>query len=77
LFENGQEYQYSYQAYTLTGVREPTWFGSSFGLRGNLIIQKQAGEALLKVQKLIRLIFLSFCIHFTLLLINISFSFRM
>jgi hypothetical protein len=50
LFENGQEYQYSYHAYTLTGVRESTWFGSSFGIRGNLLIQKQAGEAILKVK---------------------------
>ncbi len=49
LFENGQEYQYSYQSYTLTGVREPIWFGSSFGIRGNLLIQKQGAEAILKV----------------------------
>jgi hypothetical protein len=50
LFENGQEYQYSYQTYTLTGVREPIWFGSSFGIRGNLLIQKQGAEAILKVK---------------------------
>ena len=62
LFENGQEYQYSYQAYTLTGVREPTWFGSSFGIRGNLLIQKQAGEAILKV-KIIFSWFYSLCLN--------------
>lgn len=51
LFEDGQEYQYSYQAYTITGVREPTLFSSSFGIRGNLIIQKQPGIATLKVMQ--------------------------
>ncbi|XP_057380358.1 uncharacterized protein LOC130702764 [Daphnia carinata] len=52
LFEDGHEYQYSYQAYTMTGVREPTLFSSSFGIRGNLIIQKQPGIATLKLSDL-------------------------
>jgi hypothetical protein len=49
LFEDGQEYQYSYLTFTTTGVRDPTPSGSSFGIRGNLLIQKQAGEAIVKV----------------------------
>ena len=49
LFEDGQEYQYSYLTYTTTGVREPEPYGSSFGFRGNLFIQKQPGEAIVKV----------------------------
>ncbi|KZS18166.1 Uncharacterized protein APZ42_016145, partial [Daphnia magna] len=48
LFEDGQEYQYSYLTFTTSGVREPTPSGSSFGIRGNLLIQKQAGEAIVK-----------------------------
>jgi hypothetical protein len=58
LFEDGQEYQYSYLTYTMTGVREPVSAGSSFGIRGNVIIQKQSGQATVKVHKLILLLFL-------------------
>lgn len=49
LFEDGQEYQYSYLTFTTSGVRDPTPSGSSFGIRGNLLIQKQAGEAIVKL----------------------------
>jgi len=52
LFEDGQEYQYSYLTYTMTGVREPVSAGSSFGIRGNVIIQKQSGQATVKLSDL-------------------------
>ena len=48
-FEDGQEYTYSYLAYTITGVRDPVDSGSSFGISGNLVIQKQTGQAIIKV----------------------------
>lgn len=50
LFEEGQEYQYSYLAYTNTGVREPEASGSSFGIKGTLIVQKNKDEAIVKVK---------------------------
>jgi hypothetical protein len=59
LFEDGQEYQYSYLTFTTTGVRDPTPSGSSFGIRGNLLIQKQAGEAIVKVDIIFKKISLS------------------
>jgi len=49
LFEEGQEYQYSYLAYTNTGVREPEASGSSFGIKGTLIVQKNKDEAIVKI----------------------------
>lgn len=49
LFEDGQEYQYTYLTYTLSGVREPVASGSSFGIRGNVVIQKTPGQAIVKV----------------------------
>lgn len=49
LFDDGQEYQYSYISYTTSGVKEPTPYGSSFGIRANLLVQKKAGEAVVKV----------------------------
>ena len=57
LFEDGQEYQYSYLTFTTSGVRDPTPSGSSLGIRGNLLIQKQAGEAIVKVNFIIIILF--------------------
>ena len=59
LFEDGQEYQYSYLTFTTSGVRDPTPSGSSFGIRGNLLIQKQAGEAIVKVNFIIIILLVS------------------
>jgi len=50
LFEDGQEYQYNYISYTTSGVKEPSPYGSSFGIRANLLVQKSAGEAVVKVR---------------------------
>jgi len=49
LFEDGQEYQYNYISYTTSGVKEPSPYGSSFGIRANLLVQKSAGEAVVKL----------------------------
>ena len=49
-FEDGQEYHYSYLAYTNTGVRDPESTSSSFGINGNVIVQKSKGEAIIKVR---------------------------
>ena len=50
LFDDGQEYHYSYLAHTSTGVREPQETSSSFGISGEVIIQKKANEAIIKVR---------------------------
>ena len=49
LFEDGQEYQYSYLAFTLSGVRDPKPFASSFGVRGKVTVQRRADYAVVKI----------------------------
>ena len=49
LFDDGQEYKYSYLAFTTTGVRDPAPTGSSFGISGKVVVQKKNGELIVKV----------------------------
>ena len=50
LFDDGQEYKYTYLAYTTTGVRDPEATSSSFGINGQVVVQKKNGEAIVKVK---------------------------